>query len=201
MPCFMRGKKTTHTIYFSLLYDEYEFNYMQRRTAAVSQNYPQLVANIMAFNKESLSSRFRQAWVHVAPEEPARRDNAFHSWEGISHLHSWRNPGVCGALWSLPDLQPESGQQPRALGSRRNHLSKRERVPQKQHTNMLVSLLLDSVIFPYRQNSPCPWAMFPTAGLSFAHDAAKLRGRVCRGHLFSCLDPARHQGSVHTKCP
>lgn len=60
MPCFMRGKKT-HTIYFSLLYHEYEFNYMQRRTAVVSQNYPQLVANIMAFNKESLSSRFRQA--------------------------------------------------------------------------------------------------------------------------------------------
>lgn len=61
MPCFMRGKKNTYTIYFSLLYDEYEFNYMQRRTAVVSQNYTQLVANIMASNKESLSSRFRQA--------------------------------------------------------------------------------------------------------------------------------------------
>lgn len=55
------GEKNTYTIYFSLLYDEYEFNYMQRRTAVVSQNYTQLVANIMASNKESLSSRFRQA--------------------------------------------------------------------------------------------------------------------------------------------
>lgn len=73
------GEKNTHTIYFSLLYDEYEFNYMQRRTAVVSQNYPQLVANIMAFNKESLSSGFRQAGVCVAPEECAGGDSAYPS--------------------------------------------------------------------------------------------------------------------------
>lgn len=56
-----RGKKHTHTIYSSLPHDEYEFNYMERRAAVVSQNYTQLVVNIMALNKESLSPRFRQA--------------------------------------------------------------------------------------------------------------------------------------------
>lgn len=43
---------------------------------AVHQNYAQLRVNIMAFNKESLSSRFRQAGVHVAPDELMKGDDA-----------------------------------------------------------------------------------------------------------------------------
>lgn len=62
----------------------------------------------MAFNKESLSSRFRQAWVCVAPDEPAQGDDNNQGWELILHFHSSGRGKVLSCQWrSLVTASPQ----------------------------------------------------------------------------------------------
>lgn len=71
-------KKPTqiHNLFFIALWWIWIQLHAEENCVAVHQNYIQLVVNVMVLNKKSLSSRFRQAWVHVALDKPMKGDGA-----------------------------------------------------------------------------------------------------------------------------